>query len=151
MILRGRPSFQTGTPRSPGYAGHPAIAHQVVSLPTGPGNGYKGTAAILVPMSLATINGTLSDTVKNAARCPDWTGCSDLPKARRPRRRRSQESQPPVPAAFQPATREPPRCPRQATTRATLVTSMARVTTIPLTGTDCAASIASFPVAAASD
>jgi hypothetical protein len=31
MILRGRPSFQTGTPRSPGYAGHPAIAHQVVS------------------------------------------------------------------------------------------------------------------------
>jgi hypothetical protein len=74
------------------------------------------------------ISGTPSVTVKNAARCPDWVACSDRPKAS---------------AAAKPSSRRDAHA--RPATSAMLVTSTARVKTIPFTGTGCAASIASFP------
>src|SRR5262245_26707416 len=91
---------------------------------------------------IATISGTPSTTVRNAATCPDWTGCSV-------RTRSSAAAKPSRPAiSARSAPTGSPSSRRDAharpATSAMLVTSTSRVRMTPFTGTDPAASIASL-------
>src|SRR6266513_2275885 len=91
---------------------------------------------------IATISGTPSTTVRNAATCPDWTGWSvrtRISAAAKP-------SRPAISARSAPTGSPSSRCDAHArpATSAMLVTSTSRVKMTPFTGTDPEASIASL-------
>lgn len=102
-----------------------------------------GTSASAATMKIiATISGTPSATVRNAATCPDWTGCSvrtRISAAAKP-------SRPAITARSAPTGSPSSRRDAHArpATSATLVTSTRRVKMTPFTGTDPEASIASL-------
>src|SRR5690349_5228283 len=92
---------------------------------------------------IATISGTPSTTVKNATACPGSAACKDLPS----RYAATKPSNPAINARSVP-TGNPSSC-RDAHARAAtstmLVASTATTNTNPLSGDDCAASIAASP------
>src|SRR5438045_942523 len=92
---------------------------------------------------IATISGTPSTTVKNATACPGSAACSDLPS----RYAATKPSNPAINARSVP-TGNPSSCRdthARAATSTILVASTATTNPNPLTGDDCAASIAPSP------
>jgi hypothetical protein len=92
---------------------------------------------------IATMSGTPSATVKNAARCPGWAARSDLPKSSAATKPRAPAINARTVPTGNPSSRRDAHA--RPATSAALVASTATPNAIPLTGDDCAASIASFP------
>ena len=113
-------------------------------ISTGFGSEPLGTSASATTRKIiATISGTPSATVMNAARCPGWAARRDLPKISAA----AKPSKPAISARSTPTGNPSSRRDAHArlATSTMLAASTATAKTIPLAGDDCAASIASFP------